>query len=433
MANVTKRIYINKNGEEVISHRVRVSNGERDDGSQVIESATFRPDPKKTEKQNDKALAEFVLDFERKVKGGGLLDGDKLTFSEFVKKWFKDYANFALAPATLAQYRILLDSHILPVLGRYKLTQIKPGHINTLLVNLSQSRKDGREGGYSEETVTRVLAVISTVFSTALKWEVIKSNPCDKVTPPKKAKEKKKIHAWTVEEAAAFLAFLDEEYQIKTKAHDRTDDTGKVYHVGEYSQTHKVPTQLKLFFHLAIFCGCRRGELIALEWTDIDFNTGMLSITKSTTISDKVRTDAPKTASSERVLKIPAPVMELVKEWKCEQDKYKNDLGDKWKGKNYVFIQWDGKQMYPSTPTNAFKDILSRYNESHAEKLPVRRLHDLRHTNATILLTSGIDPRTVAGRLGHAQTSTTLNLYADFMKKPDEAAADLLADTIKSK
>ena len=90
------------------------------------------------------------------------------------------------------------------------------------------------------------------------------------------------------------------------------DDTGKTYHLAEYSETRKLPTQFKLFFLLALFCGCRRGELIALTWADLDFKTGALSITKSTGIvNGKPLTKAPKTRSSVRTLSVPDAVMEM--------------------------------------------------------------------------------------------------------------------------
>ena len=164
--------------------------------------------------------------------------------------------------------------------------------------------------------------------------------------------------------------------------------------------------------------------------TKSDFNNHSVSITKSTGIVKKeIITKAPKTKSSIRVVTIPDVVFELLKEYRKEQLKYRLSIGDQWIGDNYIFIQWNGKQMYPSTPYAAFKKIIKRYNNAVTDetlKLPNIPLHGLRHTSATLLISQNVDVKTVSGRLGHAQTSTTMDIYAHSLKKMDEVAAETL-------
>lgn len=124
--------------------------------------------------------------------------------------------------------------------------------------------------------------------------------------------------------------------------------------------------------------------------------------------------------------------------------KLKVSLGDQWQGcegknwqeNNNIFIPWNGKQMNISTPYQTFKDIIHKYNatvEDNSLKLPNIPLHGLRHTSATLLISDNIDVRTVSARLGHAQTSTTMNIYAHSLKKSDEKAASSLNNLLIKK
>lgn len=412
------------------TYQITVCNGYDSMGKKLIETTTFTPDPTKTEKQNQKALEIFVMEFEQRVKNGKYLDGEKITFKEFSEKWMKDYAIRHLEKSTLGLYEGLLRDHINPSIGHLKLSKIQPTHINALYNQLLEQRKDGKPGGYAPRTVKHVHVLINSIYSAALKWNVALDNPCSRVDPPKMIRNTDDIKFFTLEQTEHFLQALDMEYFTPCKAHDRIDDTGKPYHVREYQEKHKLSQQLKLFFYMALFLGMRKGELIALEWSDIDFNNHSVSITKSTGIVKKeIITKPPKTKSSIRVVAIPDVVFELLKEYRKEQLKYRLSIGNQWIGDNYIFIQWNGKQMYPSTPYAAFKKIIKRYNNAVTDetlKLPNIPLHGLRHTSATLLISQNVDVKTVSGRLGHAQTSTTMDIYAHSLKKMDEVAAETL-------
>lgn len=270
-----------------------------------------------------------------------------------------------------------------------------------------KERKDGKPGGYSPTTIKRVHALISSIMNTAVKWNIILENPCERVSPPKQTRNIDDIKFFTLEECSAFLEAIDSDLAA-----------------GNIKLQHKV------FFHLALFCGLRRGELIALEWSDLNFNQNTVSITKSTgLVGGKPITKPPKNKTSIRTVSVPESVMQLTRYYKKEQLKRRLSLGSYWQGDNYLFIQEDGKQMYPSTPYSVFKDIIHRYNQAVGDNgllLPDIPLHGLRHTSATLLISQNIDVRTVSGRLGHAQTSTTMNIYSHQLKKMDEKAADTL-------
>lgn len=428
MASITKRNN---------SYRVAVSNGRDSSGRQIIETATFTPDPQKTDKQNQKALEKFAFEFEEKVKSGKYLDGEKITFKDFVDIWFNDYGNTHLEQTSIQLYRYLLEKHIIPEIGHLKLSKILPAHLNKLYNTLNTERKDGRPGGYSPKTIKHVHNTISGIYSSAVKWNIVTDNPCDRVDPPRMIPSRDKLKYFDLEQSLTFLRILNEEYTTTVKAHDRVDDTGKAYHVDAYTESRTIPTQFKLFFHMALFCGHRRGELIALEWSDFDFTDNTVNITKSTTcVNGKPVTKTPKTNSSIRKTSVPASVMALAKQYRKEQMEYRMTIGSQWVGSNYVFIQWDGSQMHPDTPYKTFKKIIRRYNDSvtdEADKLPDIPLHGLRHTSATLLISQNVDVRTVSNRLGHAQTSTTMDIYSHALKRKDEQAADVMDDLLTKK
>lgn len=428
MASIRKR----KN-----TYQITVSNGRDAQGKQILETATFIPDPQKTDKQNQKALEKFAFEFEEKVKSGKYLDGEKLTFKDYVEIWFNDYGYTHLEEATIHLYKHLLQKHIIPEIGHLKLSKILPAHLNKLYNVLNTERKDGKPGGYAAKTIKHVHNTISVLYASAVKWNIVTDNPCERVEPPKMTPTRDKLKYFTIEQTATFLSLLNKDYTTICKAHERIDDTGKTYHVADYSETRSIPTQFRLFYQMALFCGLRRGELIALEWSDLDFTDNSVNITKSTTcVNGKPITKTTKTNSSIRKISVPASVMALAKEYEKEQLQYRLTLGSQWQGNNYIFIQWNGCQMHPDTPYKTFKRIIKRYNSSiknECEMLPDIPLHGLRHTSATLLISQNVDVKTVSNRLGHAQTSTTMDIYSHALKKMDEQAAIVLDDLLVKK
>lgn len=424
------------------SYLITVSNGYDVNGKKIFETATFVPDSTLTDKKQQEALTKFAHDFENRVKNGKYLKGEKLTLKEYIDKWKKEYAEQVLEETTRDVYYYQIDKIILPALGHIKLAELRPLHLQSLYNNLTEDgiRIDGKPGGYSYGTIKRYHAVISSMLSTAVQWQLIESNPCDRVKIPKTTKKKAvttDVKCFTLEQAVTFLKALDMEFITEYKPHKRIDDTGKEYQVRKYTEKRTIPTQFKVFFNIAIFGGLRKGELLALTWDDINFEDCSISITKSTAYANKkIIIKDTKNTSSVRTIKLPQSVFDLLHIHKKEQNEYRLSIGDAWKGNNYLFIQSNGKQLHPSTPYHTFKDILDKYNKTvkeESEKLPDITLHDLRHTSATLLIANNVDVRTVSARLGHAQTSTTMNIYAHALSKMDEKAAETLENIFSKK
>lgn len=434
--------YIKQDGD---SYRIQVSNGYDVNGKKIRETISFTPEEGLTEKQRKKALDKFVFEFEERVKNGKYLSGEKMTFKEFVDRWLIDYAPSNIEKTSLNNYKDYLDNNIIPELGHLKLTKLQPMHLQGFYNKMLKpgARKDKKECGYSPATIKKLHVIISSILGTAVDWQVIESNPCEKVSPPKQTKGMDDIKFFTLEQTQIFLKALDMEYSTKYKAHTRKDDTGKKYNVPEYTETRRIPFQFKVMYYIALFAGLRKGELVALTWNDIDFKNNSININKSTALTKREVFDkAPKNKTSIRTVTVPDFVMDLIQKYKTEQKELKVKLGDQWQGSdgkdwqntNHLFIQWNGKQINISTPYQTFKDIIHKYNatvEDESLKLPDIPLHGLRHTSATVLISEDVDVRTVSARLGHAQTSTTMNIYAHSLKESDKKAADKLNNLFK--
>ena len=314
-----------------------------------------------TSKQQQKALEKFVYEFEEKVKGGKYLSGEKMSLKDFYEYWLKEYADKQLEKTTLASYIAEIEQKIIPALGHLKIAKIKPTHLQSFYNNLLEDgvRKDGKPGGYSPVTIKKDHAILSSMITQAVQWQLIEFNPCDRVSSPKEIKNiAEDVKHYTLEQSETFLNALEMEYMTKYKAHDRIDDTGKKYHVPEYTETRTIPLQFKIFFNLALFGGLRRGELIALTWSDIDFEHNSININKSAGyVGREIITKAPKNTSLIRVITVPSHIMNMLKEYKTKQKELKVSLGDQWQGcegknwqeNNNIFIQWNGKQMNLST------------------------------------------------------------------------------------
>lgn len=415
------------------SYQVTVSTGRDIYGKKLRETATFTPDPGLTPKKRQKAVEEFARDFESKVLNGLAMDGRKVTLKEFTDRWLEEYASQKLQPGTVEKYRDELDK-ILPVLGHLKLTELKPHNLNAFFVSLTRdgARKDGKPGGYSRGSIAKTSNVLSSVLRTATEWEIIEKNPLDKVRIQGEAAADK-LKFFTPEQAATFLAYIEQPYTVKTKGHKRTDDTGKDYTVGDYERTKEIPEQLRVLFNLAIYAGLRKGELLALEWSDIDFQNDTVSITKAVSVvGGQQITKAPKTKNSRRTVTIPHFLTQRLRALRADRLKYRLSLGDYWQGGDWVFIQDNGKQMSYSTPYSAFQDTIARYNSGRpaTAQLPAIPFHGLRHTSATLLIASKQDVRTVSSRLGHAQASTTMNIYAHQLQESDRKAANALENML---
>ena len=329
-------------------------------------------------------LAKFVAD----VQKGMYVEGKSLKFTDFVEIWKRDYGSKELAPSTYKRYLGILESRIVPFFGHFSVDKIKPTDIMQFYDLLSKDtqivrRKDnnGKKTGkpLSPKTILEHHRLLRAMLQKAVYWQMIVSNPAERVQAPKTKKPKRKYY--DDEQSKALISGLMELTEEQFK--------------------------YKVAIILTIFTGVRLGELMGLEWDDINFREGIVSINRSSQyLADKgVFTKVPKTESSIRDVAIPDFVVSLLEEYKCWYDNQKALFGELWYDSNRLFVQADGKPMHPSTISKWFEKFVAQIG------LPVINFHGLRHTNATLLIAQNIDVSVVAARLGHAQITTTLNFY----------------------
>lgn len=419
------------------TYRIRVSSGSNGNGKRIIETLNYTPEsttPKKIEKEVQRVACEF----EEKVKRGLYLTGDKMTFSDYIPVWREQWAVDNLTQSVLESYENILSNRVLSSIGHLPIGNIRPTHIQTIITDMKNE-------GLKAHTIRRTITAINSVFRYAYDMEIIQNNPVDRVRVPKQP-QTDELHYFTPEQTKVFFEALERSYPCVRKGHtSKTPKTGKTFEVKEYTQYTSIPFQWRVYFNMAIFGSFRKGELIALRWSDIDFDNNTVSIKRATAKIKGGQIDkTPKTKSGIRTITLPPSSMNLLREWYTKQKELSFTLGTLWEGyrgkefqNNYVFIRLDsGLQMHVDTPTHKFVEILNMYNrncENEDDKLPMIHLHDLRHTSATLLISNGCDISTVSHRLGHSHTSVTLDVYSHWMNDKDSEASDTLERLLSRK
>ena len=359
-----------------------------------------------TKKEAEIELAKFVAD----VQNGMVIEGKSLKFSEFTEIWKRDYGSKELAPSTYKRYCRMLETRLLPYFGHFYVNKIKPTDIMQFYDLLSKDtqlvRKKDNDGNktlkpLSGKTILEHHRLLRAMLHKAVYWQVIVSNPAERVQPPKAKKPKRKYY---------------------------DDDQCKIL-LENLEQLDEEQIRYKTAIILTVFTGVRLGELMGLEWNDIDFRNGIVSINRSSQyLADTgVFTKVPKTESSIREVAIPDFVISLLEEYKLWYDEQKSLYGELWINSNRLFVQADGKPMHPSTISKWFVKFIGQIG------LPVINFHGLRHTNATLLIAQNIDVAVVAARLGHAQITTTFNFYVHPIIAHNKKAGFALENLLLSK
>lgn len=365
---------IRKRGD---SYQIRVSCGYDTSGNQVTQTKTWKPDKGITPKQIEKELNRQMVMFEEACNNG--YQSKAIKFQDFAEDWFKQYAETKLKTQTVRCYHNC-EGKVYKALGHLRMDKITTRTIQTFIVDLS---------------------FISSIFDYAVRMQVLTNNPCKNVVlPSKKAKDRE---VYSLDEVQQMLELFENESEANYK--------------------------YTIFFTLAAFTGLRRGELLGLEWKDIDWEHDLLSVVRTSEYTKEkgIYTDTPKTESSVRFIKLPSEVMQKLKEFQTWQNGYKVKLGTKWIECDRLFTKTDGSPMGMRQPY--------RYFERFCERTGMRfvNIHSFRHFNASVLISNGVDVKTVQGCLGHSCASTTLNIYAHSFQEAQAKAMDSVASCILSR
>lgn len=406
------------------SYQIRVYLGKDANGKKITESTTFTP-TKKTPKAIEKEVQEFARTFEKEVKEGKFLSGEKLTLQEVVAEWMKDQTFKDLTKSVQESYIDILKRRIYPHISHLKIAKITPLHIQKIY-------NDMETEGKAPKTIKRTNTALNSVMRYAYRMGIIQENPCDRIRLPKNNTDTS-LHYFTLEQAQTFLESLEKEFTIQHPEKKRSN--GRI--IPAYTETVQTHPQFIPFFYLAVYGGFRRGELVALTWKDIDFENRTVSINKAVAKTKEGQLlKSTKTVAGNREIKLPSECFKVLQKWKLQQMQLAFTMGNIWEGEtgknfdeNNIFIQDNGTRMDVDTPTHKFKKIIELYNsncEREEDMLPNIHLHDLRHTSATLLLANHVDIETVSHRLGHSKPSITLDVYGHWMEETDNKASDTL-------
>jgi integrase len=335
-------------------------------------------------KDAERALARLL----HEAATGGLVDPGRVTVGEWLDRWLHDIAKPNVAARTWERYSEIVRLHLKPHLGKIPLHQLRPAHIQRLYAALQEAGKHPR-------TILHVHRVLHTALRLALKLEVAARNPCDAVSPPK---------------------VRPQEIPVVTEA-----ELAQIVRGSEGSRLH-IPVLL------AALCGLRRGEILALRWSDVDLERGILQVRRSL---EKVRVDGqrvvrfkePKTGKA-RAVALPPLVVEALRRHRKVQLEERLRAGPEWKDRDLVVCGPFGEPLSPSSVSREFRRLIQR--------LGLRgRFHDLRHAHATLAIRLGADIRTVAARLGHSTPTLTLNVYGHELPGAQEELAARVDQTIR--
>ncbi len=310
----------------------------------------------------------------------------KTTLAEYREKWLKDYAWPNLAPRTAEGYEHICRRHLMPSLGNTTLTALKPEHLQRYYSEkLVGGRCDGK-GALSPRTVRHHHVTLHDALEHAVKWGLLVRNPADAVTPPRY--QRHEMHT------------LDEQ---------------GIHTLLEAAKA----TPYYALYYTALYTGMRRSELLALRWSDIDLVMCELSVTRTL---HHLRDGSfiyrqPKTAKSRRMIALSPSTALVLKEHKEKQETDHLLMGVPLKVSDLVFSHIDGKPLLPDTVTREWIRLTRRVG------LPGIRLHDARHTHASLMLKQGIHPKIVSERLGHSSIVITLDTYSHVSTGLQEAAA----------
>jgi len=319
----------------------------------------------------------------------------KASVREYLKKEWLPAVRATIRPSTYNSYVQHVECHIVPHIGTVKLQKLSGSQVNALYAKLAESgRKDGKTG-LSAMTIHHVHACLHKACKDAVRWGHISRNPLDAADPPrKKGDGAKEMQTWTKEQLKAFLGVM----------------------AGE---------RLSPLWHLIAMTGMRRGEAIGLRWGDVDLENGRLSVRRALIPTNReVVVSEPKTAKGRRVIALDPGTVEVLKAQAARQLDEQDAGGDAWVDSGFVFTQETGAALDPESVSRYFRQAVK------LSLLPTIRLHDLRHTHATLALQAGVHPKVVSERLGHATISITLDTYSHAIPAMQEEAAALIAGLV---
>jgi len=331
---------------------------------------------KGTKKDAERRRAELI----NQITNGTYIPPHKTTVAEYLVRWLQDYAKPNLSPRGYERYSGIIKKDISPDLGHITLTQLKPEHIQKHYNHL-------RERGLSSGTIRYHHAVLHKALQTGIKWGLLYRNPTDGVEISRKNNTEMRI--WNELEVNHFL------------------------NVSKSSPYYAL-------FHTALYTGMRRSELLAIKWADVDFIFNQISVHQSLHhLKDgSYVLSQTKSVKGKRTIALSPSSVAVLQKHRVQQETISEAIGRKLTDNDFVFSSPEGKPLRPNTITRAWAMMAKK-----AGVQPIR-LHDARHTHASLMLKQGVHPKVVQERLGHSSIQMTIDIYSHVSPGLQQAAVD---------
>jgi integrase len=328
---------------------------------------------------------EWVQKTIEQVSNGLTFGGASTTVKKYMEEWLKTIKP-SLRPKTWAQYEQVSRMHIVPIIGRLKLKDVRPDHVQSLYTKKM-------EEGKSPTTVRIIHAVLHRAFVQAVKWGLLGRNPVDAVNKPKPRRVEMKV--LSDDQVRSLLSMVE-------------------------------GTKYAALYHLAVTTGLRQGELLGLRWSDLDWVSRQLRVQRQLqrVTGQGLVFKEPKSSAGRRVVVLGSTTIDKLREHLILQREQRLFAGKRWQENDLIFPSTIGTPMGPRNLMRHFKSILN------AAGLPDIRFHDLRHTAATLMLQQGIHPKVVQERLGHSAISLTLDTYSHVLPSMQEEAAKAMDELL---
>ena len=446
------------------TYRISVSGGFDTAGKRIRHRMMWKPAPGMTPRQIEKAVQRAAVDFERSIEQGYSLD-KKQTFAEYAAYVLDLKERTGVRPTTLDRYRELLG-RINAAIGHIKLTDLRPQHLNAFYKNLAEPgiRVGGgsatakidlakwlKDNKKSRASIAEAAGISAATVGVAVKGEPIREDKAEAIA---KVMGKKVTEVFKVEKntdplsdktvlehhrlISTILTQAEKEMLVPYNAAAKATPPKVEKHDPNYFQPEEIsailkaldtePLKWQLITHLMIVTGCRRGEIMGLQWEKVDFENNRVKIDKALVSSKSKGTYLGNTKTSDiRYLNLPAETMSLLRQHKREQLRLQLANGDRWQHTGFVFTTDEGRSMNPDSITGWLHEFSRRHNLPHINP------HAFRHTVASVLLANGTDVVTVSKQLGHASVTTTENFYSHIIEENKARASECIADVLLRK
>jgi integrase len=330
----------------------------------------------KTKKEAELALAEAEIELSR----GSYVEPSKLTLHHYMELWFKE-RRLRVRESTFENNLYCFNRYIRPLIGAWRLVDLNPMILQKFTHDLIEKQ------GLSPASVQKVIHLVNSALKKAVKIKVLRENPMENVDKPKLNQFRSKV--WGVKQINEFLN------QAK-------------------------PSKYYIGFLLALSTGMRKGEILGLQWEDIDFEKGIISVKR--TLSNK-KFEEPKTKSGKRSIHIPKSIVNELLAYRAKYEIEKSKHGPEWNRSNTVLCSLYGNPIDSASFRKGFRRIVTIIG------LPMIRIHDLRHSHATVLICQNVHPKLISERLGHSRIGITMDTYGHVLPSMQKEVADVL-DTV---